>query len=72
MINRDKTKDDKNFNCSQTHETSYVAGLYPGSEKKVTAFLTSACEARTLQNATHREVYDLIHKKLDLPIPPAK
>ena len=30
---RDKAKDDKHFNCTQAHETDYVAGLYPHAKE---------------------------------------
>ncbi|PWB33715.1 hypothetical protein DCO48_08640 [Pseudomonas sp. SDI] len=69
---RDKAKDDKYFNCGQTHEAEYVAGLYPSQKIVVKNFLKTACAANTISNATHKEVYELIHNKLGLPIPPVK
>jgi hypothetical protein len=69
---RDKTKDDLYFNCSQPHEKSYVACLYPGDADKVEEFLTFACKTNAIHNSTHKEVYDLINKKLGLQIPPVK
>jgi len=61
---RDKAKDDKHFNCTQTHEADYVAGLYPHAKQEVKTFLASACEKKILNNSTHKEVYDLIKKEL--------
>ncbi|VVN93852.1 hypothetical protein [Pseudomonas fluorescens] len=66
---RDKAKDDKHFNCAEDHETDYVAGLYPRSKQEVKTLLTSACKNKTLHNSTHKEVYDLIQRKLGLPHP---
>jgi hypothetical protein len=61
---RDKAKDDKHFNCTQPHETDYVAGLYPHAKEEVKTFLASACKSKVLQNSTHKEVYELIKTKL--------
>lgn len=62
---RDKAKDDLYFNCTQEHEAEYVAGLYPETVKKeVKDFLKRACQTKLLNNATHQQVYDLIHKQL--------
>jgi hypothetical protein len=61
---RDKAKDDKHFNCTQPHETDYVAGLYPHAKEEVKTFLASACKSNALHNSTHKEVYDLIKTKL--------
>ncbi|WP_339538280.1 hypothetical protein [Pseudomonas sp. RA_15y_Pfl2_54] len=61
---RDKAKDDKYFNCTQTHEADYVASLYPHAKDEVKTFLALACLNKTLHNSTHKEVYELIEKKL--------
>ena len=48
---RDKAKDDLHFNCSQQHETDYVAGLYPEKHKQdVKNLLSKACKENTLKN----------------------
>ena len=69
---RDKTKDDLYFNCSQPHEKSYIANLYPGAAEKVEEFLTFACKTNAIRNSTHKEVYALIHQRLGLQTPPVK
>ena len=61
---RDKAKDDKHFNCTQAHEADYVAGLYPHAKEEVKTLLASACKDKTLHNSTHRDVYELIKRKL--------
>jgi hypothetical protein len=61
---RDKAKDDKHFNCTQAHEADYVADLYPHAKEEVKAFLASACKDKSLHNSTHKDVYDLIKRKL--------
>jgi hypothetical protein len=61
---RDKAKDDRHFNCTETHEADYVAGLYPHAKDEVKNFLASACKDKSLHNSTHKEVYDLIKKEL--------
>jgi len=61
---RDKAKDDKHFNCTQTHEADYVASLYPHAKEEVKTFLASACKDDSLHNSTHKEVYELIKRKL--------
>jgi hypothetical protein len=61
---RDKAKDDKHFNCTQVHEADYVAGLYPHARDEVKNFLESACQDKSLHNSTHKDVYDLIKRKL--------
>jgi hypothetical protein len=66
---RDKAKDDKHFNCTQTHEADYIASLYPHAKDEVKTFLASACKDNTLRNSTHKEVYDLIKQKLGHPQP---
>jgi hypothetical protein len=63
-VARDKAKDDIHFNCSQDHEANYVAGLYPHAKQEVKTFLAQACKEKALSNATHKQVYDLIHQKL--------
>lgn len=66
---RDKSRDDELFNCSQEFEHRYVYNLYPGNKEKVRVFLKRKCDDRTIKNFTHMQVYQLIKKKLDLPIP---
>lgn len=61
---RDKAKDDTHFNCTQPHEADYVAGLYPHAKEEVKTFLASACKDKTLYNSTHKDVYELIKRKL--------
>jgi hypothetical protein len=63
-VARDKAKDDKHFNCTQEHEADYVASLYPHAEEEVKTFLSSACKDKTLHNSTHKDVYELIRRKL--------
>lgn len=65
---RDKSKDDKFFNCSQDHERSYVANLYSDSNK-VNQFLLQKSADGTIKYFTHMKVYELIKKHLNFPIP---
>lgn len=66
---RDKAKDDKHFNCTQTHENDYVSGLYGYNKDKVSKFLTENCKTNAIKNSTHKDVYELIYKKLGYPVP---
>lgn len=67
---RDKTKDDKMFNCSQQHEHKYVTGLYSYYQQdQVSSFLKDGCSSNLIYNSTHKEVYELIKKKLGFEIP---
>ncbi len=61
---RDKAKDDKHFNCTQEHETDYVASLYPHAKDEVKNFLATACMDKSLHDSTHKDVYELIKLKL--------
>jgi uncharacterized protein (DUF2236 family) len=63
-VARDKAKDDKHFNCTQAHEADYVASLYPHAREEVKTFLSSACKDKSLHNSTHKDVYELIKRKL--------
>ena len=65
---RDKAKDDKSFNCSQEYEKQYVAGLY-ADKQVIYNFLTTSCANNAIKYATHKQVYELIEKKLGYPIP---
>lgn len=64
---RDKTKDDKYFNCNQEHELTYVSNLYTYS-RIVHQFLKNQCGNR-INYSTHAEVYQLIKDELGYPIP---
>ena len=67
---RDKARDDKFFNCSESHEHDYVAGLYSvGDRPAVRKLLKDACADNRIKNSTHMEVYELIKAELGLPIP---
>ncbi|CAN5915484.1 hypothetical protein BH11BAC7_BH11BAC7_26250 [soil metagenome] len=70
-MTRDKSKDDKLFNCGQQFEHDYVASLYDTHEhrQKVRAFLTGACQNNTIYHSTHHKVYLLIQQNLGYPIP---
>lgn len=65
---RDKTKDDKFFNCSEEHEFEYVSGLYD-AYAEVYSFLKDSCENNTIKYSTHTEVYELIESHLGYTIP---
>lgn len=47
---RDKTKDDKYFNCSEKHENDYVSSLYGNNKDSVSNFLVTACDDNTKEN----------------------
>jgi hypothetical protein len=66
---RAKAKDDKLFNCSETHENLYVARLYGSKENEVSMFLINNCKTNKIKNNTHMEVYELIKEKLGYAIP---
>jgi hypothetical protein len=55
------------FNCSEQHEHDYVVSQY---EKLngiiVREYLEQWCEDGTIDNSTHKEVYDLIEEELDM------
>jgi hypothetical protein len=68
IMARDKSKDDKYFNCSQEHERKYVASLYQ-DEAGVNKFLIKKCQDGTIHYWTHMKVYELIKKDLGYPIP---
>jgi hypothetical protein len=65
---RDKARDDLLFNCSQEWELKYVASHYPDRDK-VYNFLKRKCESREIHNFSHKQVYELIKKELEYPIP---
>jgi len=65
---RDKSKDDKYFNCSQEHEINYVASLYTNTER-VKQFLKDKCRQGVIKYSTHMQVYKLIQDELGYPIP---
>lgn len=67
---RDKSKDDKFFNCSQESEHNYVIGLYSHEKRdKVRSLLVGFCKNGTLKYSTHREVYLTIQQNLGFAIP---
>jgi len=66
---RDKAKDDLMFNCSQDYEADQVASHYGENKKKVLDMLKKACSDGLISDSTHKEVYELIKVKLNLPIP---
>lgn len=66
---RDKSKDDKLFNCNQHWEKDEVAGHYGTNKEKVSKFLTNACNNNTIKNSTHMEVYKFIKKEFHYEIP---
>lgn len=67
-MGRDKSKDDKLFNCSQEYEYDYVSGLYSDSQI-VYDFLQEKCADKTIYHSTHDEVYKLIEDELGYSIP---
>lgn len=65
---RDKSKDDKYFNCSEEYEFQYVSGLY-SQKQTVYDFLKRKCISGIINYLTHKEVYKLIQEELGYPIP---
>ena len=65
---RDKSKDDKHFNCSQEHEFKYVSGLYE-EKKEVYDYLKEKCDDDSISYSTHMEVYEMIKKDLGYSVP---
>jgi len=47
-MGRDKSRDDKYFNCSEEYEHTYVANLYPGFQAEVLTFLKQKCANNTI------------------------
>ena len=67
---RDKSKDDKLFNCSQQSEHDYVAGLYDATQRpSVRTLLKDGCANNTIYHSTHMQVYQLIKTRLGYPLP---
>ena len=67
-MGRNKSKDDKYFNCQQEHEDHYVANLYD-DPKAVSNLLEKKCSNNEIKNSTHKEVYELIKNELGFPVP---
>jgi len=65
---RDRSRDQKMFNCSQEHELNYVAELY-ANRQEVYDFLKRACASNMIFQATHQDVYEMIKRHLRYPIP---
>ena len=65
---RDKSKDNLYSNCSQDSEHEYVAGLYEDGAG-VLIFLKAECKENRIHYSTHMEVYKLIEKELNYPVP---
>ena len=67
---RDKSKDDKMFNCGQQYEHDYVAGLYSIDRRpSVRTFLANGCRHNTIYHSSHYKVYELIKQNLGYSIP---
>jgi hypothetical protein len=66
---RDKARDDKFFNCSERHEFRYVSSLYGDNKVRVFLFLKKQCRDGAIKYSTHKEVYDLINRHLNYPVP---
>lgn len=65
---RDKSKDDKPFNCDQEHELKYVSGLYT-LQYMVYDFLRRKCFDKSIKYSTHDQVYKIIQQELGFSIP---
>ena len=65
---RDKSRDDKFFNCSEEWEFKYVSELYDKNDE-VYDYLKEKCDDGTISYSTHMEVYEIIEKKFGYPIP---
>ena len=67
----DKAKDDKEFNCSQGYEHSYVANLYSllANRLKVLEFLAKKWKDCSIINFDHTQVYELIKQELGYLVP---
>ena len=68
-MGRDKSKDDKFFNCSQEHEIDYVSGLYGDNSDKVSKYLKEKCKDGSINYSKHIEVYEMIKNDLGYPVP---
>ena len=55
-MGRDKSRDDKYFNCSEEYEHTYVANLYPGFQAEVLTFLKQKC-ANNTKNYTNNKKF---------------
>ncbi len=52
----------KYFNCSEDYEINYVSGLYEKT-KEVKEFIKKKCEDGTINDWTHKELYDFLDEK---------
>ena len=69
-MSRDKSKDDKMFNCAQQYEHDYVASLYAIEKRpSVRTFLKNGCQSNLIYNSTHKRVYELIKQHLGYDVP---
>lgn len=67
---RDRSRDNRLFNCEQQHEHDYVVGLYNVDKRPgIRSFLTNACRQNLIYHSTHQQVYELIKKNLGYSIP---
>ena len=67
---RDRSKDQKLFNCSQDHEINYVVGLYSSDKHaNVRQFIKDGCSSNLIYHCTHARLYQLIMEKLGYVIP---
>tara|TARA_Y100001949_G_C15938078_1_gene308848 strand:- start:223 stop:489 length:267 start_codon:yes stop_codon:yes gene_type:complete len=70
---RDKSKDDRLFDCSAQHEISYVINQYPEKERaRVRKLIELKCEKNGFYHSTHLKVYKTIESELGLDIPVEK
>tara|TARA_B100000508_G_scaffold55003_1_gene42586 strand:+ start:6093 stop:6305 length:213 start_codon:yes stop_codon:yes gene_type:complete len=65
---RDKSRDDKFFNCTDEHEVNYVVSLYEDRDG-VRDLISKKCEDGKIHYSTNLEVYQLIKDELGYDIP---
>lgn len=64
---RNKSRDDKLFNCSQQHEIDYVTSLYPKEYRKdIKEFIELNCALGVFDNSTHKYVYNSIEERFGI------
>jgi len=64
---KNRSRDNKYFNCSEEHELRYVAGRYE-EKGKVYKFLKESCANHGIYHSTHEEVYHLIESELGFTV----
>ena len=55
-------KDKKYFNCSQSHEVSYLASKFVGDRQEIIAKIKELCKKKVIHYSTHQEAEQALIK----------